>query len=1275
MTRRPAKRGLDPAPQAPIPGLRVDHRPRSFPGLRRSAAVFAILLVGVLLAPGGIGSAPPGATTVHGTARAAIAASVAPPPHDPGRHVVAPLSARAWPATPGPLVSVASADDWPSYLHDSAHSSANLNESVLNVASAATIHPLWDFLTNGSGMNRTVVAEPVVAAGTVYVGAWNGYEYALNESTGVPRWSTYLGQAVSPNCTPAYRGITSTATVVGNTVYVGGGDSYWYALNAANGSVRWKVLIGNTSDGYYNWASPAVLGNTAYVGVSSNCDNPLIRGAVDEVNLLSHNVARISYTVGSGSKGGSVWSSPTIDPASDSVYATTGNGLNPASTLIDAIVQLNRTTLNLTAGWQIPAGQQQHDGDFGAGPTLAYDAEGRALVVAVNKNGWLYAWNATNVSLGPRWADQIAVSAACPECGLASIAPAAYDGSRLYAGTALLNVSSVNYSGSVEAIDPSSGALLWRHFTPGPVVGAVTASAGLVVVAAGTYLELLDAANGTLLSETKLLGPSWSAPAIADGCVFLGTTNGTVSAFGSPGSACAPPASPKWVFLPQTTAPSSRDRSMMVFDGALRTVVMFGGRGSSGALGDTWEFRNGNWSAVPTVSAPAPRWGAAYTYDPATGAIVLFGGTDGSSTFGDTWVFNGTWTNITSTLFVAPSARSGAAFGFDQVLAVLVLFGGENVSGALGDTWELSNGMWIPGTPLISPPPRWNATLSRETPNGSLFLFGGINGSGGIPDLWRFSSTTWVSLQPAGLPPLRGNATVSIDGQVPSVILFGGDGPSSSPRPVLSDTWSLVRGEWLPTSPLTSPTARSSASSAFDARDHYLVLFGGNTAAPSGPATLVGDTWGYAPLITGNVSANRTTVDVGGSVGFSINLAGGFGPITSSWTFGDGGRAPGRAQPTHTFASPGLFVVHAWGNDSVGQSLPLTITIQVGAALNATLTASPKSLDTGQTTYLNETIVGGSAPYRYAYTGLPTGCVTSSTPSLVCQPTGNGTFFVKANVTDRAGTTIVAGSVKLRVATAPQLTLFQATPTATDAGEPVGFDLEVAFGLAPIKITYHNLPIGCANSTLGPWSCRPSVPGPGPATFPVSATLVDANGATIVTPTIDLTVYPALQVTATVAPKNVTLGSGQNYSSVWWNVSVSGGVPPYAVVLRTTDLPLQCKAGNSTINQSGGTFSTQCAPRAQGTFNATFSATDQLGIRVVVTSANLSVNPANSTTPGIGGTPPAKTGPFGGHLYEYVAIGFVALLVVIELILLLRQRGRGKARNRPPPAAMDVPEE
>ena len=125
------------------------------------------------------------------------------------------------------------AGDWPTYLHDPERTATSSDEALLSPADARHLTRLWAFKTGG-----VVAASPIVAAGTVYVGSWDGYEYALDAKTGALKWKTYLGKTTpSPTfCHARPLGITSSGAVQGGVVYVGGGDSYWYALNAATGA-------------------------------------------------------------------------------------------------------------------------------------------------------------------------------------------------------------------------------------------------------------------------------------------------------------------------------------------------------------------------------------------------------------------------------------------------------------------------------------------------------------------------------------------------------------------------------------------------------------------------------------------------------------------------------------------------------------------------------------------------------------------------------------------------------------------------------------------------------------------------------------------------------------------------------------------------------------------------------------------------------------------------------------------------------------------------------
>jgi polyvinyl alcohol dehydrogenase (cytochrome) len=218
--------------------------------------------------------------------------------------------------------SLDSTADWTMYAYDPLHTDNNVGETTLSTADATQLTKLWSYKAG-----TTVGAEPVVVDGVVYVGSWDGYEYALNAATGALIWKTYLGFTYcGAGCSnpTAGRGVHSTATVQNGMVYVGGGDSNWYVLNASTGAIVSSVFVGDNdpSVGYYNWASPLIYNGYAYVGLASTGDDPLVWGRLLQISLTTNpiTVTNTFDVVPQGQLGGSIWSSPALDPATNTVY-------------------------------------------------------------------------------------------------------------------------------------------------------------------------------------------------------------------------------------------------------------------------------------------------------------------------------------------------------------------------------------------------------------------------------------------------------------------------------------------------------------------------------------------------------------------------------------------------------------------------------------------------------------------------------------------------------------------------------------------------------------------------------------------------------------------------------------------------------------------------------------------------------------------------------------------------------------------------------------------
>ena len=148
--------------------------------------------------------------------------------------------------------SAAQNSDWPSYLRDSQHSSYNKLATAITPANASTLVEDWSFIDPGPTIegqpDAGFYASPTVFNGVVYIGSNTGVFYALSEATGAMLWQRLLGYTTPLSCGMGH-GITSTATVATDpvsgtlTVYVGGGDGYLYALNAATGDIVFRQFV------------------------------------------------------------------------------------------------------------------------------------------------------------------------------------------------------------------------------------------------------------------------------------------------------------------------------------------------------------------------------------------------------------------------------------------------------------------------------------------------------------------------------------------------------------------------------------------------------------------------------------------------------------------------------------------------------------------------------------------------------------------------------------------------------------------------------------------------------------------------------------------------------------------------------------------------------------------------------------------------------------------------------------------------------------------------
>ena len=154
------------------------------------------------------------------------------------------------------------------------------------------------------------------------------------------------------------------------------------------------------------------------------------------------------------------------------------------------------------------------------------------MVAAFNKNGYLYAFNRTNLAAGPLWQQAIARAGGSPQHGDASVSSAAIGGGRLFMAGETTTIGGTGYAGSVRAFDPTTGNVLWQRGESGPVFAALAYANGLVIDGAGSTLEVLDATSGSPLYSYTTGSTIYGAPSVSNGRIFAGSTDGSLYAFG-----------------------------------------------------------------------------------------------------------------------------------------------------------------------------------------------------------------------------------------------------------------------------------------------------------------------------------------------------------------------------------------------------------------------------------------------------------------------------------------------------------------------------------------------------------------------------------------------------------------------------------------------------------------------------------------------------------------------------------------------------------------------
>jgi len=447
--------------------------------------------------------------------------------------------------------------DWPTYGHDAQHTFHG--RTTLTEATVHTLAVAWFFRTGDA-----VTATPTVADGTVYVGSWDDYFYALDLETGAVRWKYRLASqnAVTPYPGQHPRAVTSDGGLVTSSAWyqpgngtrpdlvIFGGGYTLYALNASTGALYWRHdYTGRPdeppdpdTDGTRIFSSPVVVGDKVLFGIDVDGARGY-RGYAVAADLgtgapvweYQTDVNGAGKVLNNGC--GSVWSSGTVLPKLGLVVFDTADChfSNPPPTA-ETVFALHIDDGRLAWIYRPTRPDEKCDFDFGATPNAGVRADGTTYFLGVgSKDGTYYSIDPSTGRL--RWSTNVVFG------GFSGgfIASAAFDGKRVYGSTAIGDFGNFEGVGevycdrsnpldlamqepSVHTFDAATGAIVWQSdhaasFAPTTVAGRMTFNGPAL---GGAVLDVRDAATGFLIDQVGLPGSNWSGVATVGDALVMG---------------------------------------------------------------------------------------------------------------------------------------------------------------------------------------------------------------------------------------------------------------------------------------------------------------------------------------------------------------------------------------------------------------------------------------------------------------------------------------------------------------------------------------------------------------------------------------------------------------------------------------------------------------------------------------------------------------------------------------------------------------------------------
>ena len=290
------------------------------------------------------------------------------------------------------------ADSWPGYHGDY----SGRRHSALKQITPENVGQLglaWAFQT---GQVQEIKSSPLLVDGVLYFTVTDNV-WAVDARSGHQVWHyTY----------PPNKGFhigSRGVSMYKDWLYFMTPDSHLICLNAADGTVRWNVVVADAEKGYWTTMSPLIVGNHVIAGVSGDFDN--LTGFLKSFDPETGRTQwRWDSTPPAGTPnattGGMTWMTGTYDPALNLIYWGTGNptpvlngNARPGDDLYTcSIVALNPDTGKLAWAFQ-PSPHDTHDWDAVETPVLVdanFKGKPRKMLMQTSRNGYFFVLDRTN---------------------------------------------------------------------------------------------------------------------------------------------------------------------------------------------------------------------------------------------------------------------------------------------------------------------------------------------------------------------------------------------------------------------------------------------------------------------------------------------------------------------------------------------------------------------------------------------------------------------------------------------------------------------------------------------------------------------------------------------------------------------------------------------------------------------------------------------------------------------------------------------------------------